>query len=139
MCVCVCVCVFGLRESSYSDLEIQNVSLQGASKHPVLYIFMWFNLHNLRRCNWPNSNHQKTIIMAQIIAFGNFENYGSIKSMKKSILLFIYLNFPNILLVAPKKYYCLRNLIIVFNINFSELWYMGNGKVLLHFELRSCF
>ena len=58
------------------------------------------------------------ILIAQIIAFRNFENYGSIKSMKKSILLFNYRNFPKILLVA-RKYYCLSDLIkyLKFNIN----------------------
>ena len=31
---------------------------------------------NLEQCKRPNSNHQKTIIIGQIIALRNFENYG---------------------------------------------------------------
>ena len=46
---------------------------------------------NLRWCNRPNSNHWKTIIIAQII-----ENYGSIESMIKLISLFNYQSFPKI-------------------------------------------
>ena len=51
---------------------------------------------NLRRCNQLNSKHKKTIVIAQIIAFENFENYGSIELMKKLISLFNYRNFPNL-------------------------------------------
>ena len=40
---------------------------------------------NLRQCNRPNLNHQKTIVMAQIIALGKIKNYGSIESMIKLI------------------------------------------------------
>ena len=45
----------------------------------------------------PNWNHRKTIVIGPIIAFGNFENYGSIELMKKLILIFNYRNFPKIL------------------------------------------
>ena len=45
---------------------------------------------NLRRCNWPNSHHQKTIIITPISVFRNFENYGSIELMKKLISLFSF-------------------------------------------------
>ena len=68
-------------------------------------IKLWWLGSNLRRYNGPNSNHQKNIDISQIIAFGKLENYGSIKSMKKSILLFIYRNYPKILSVA-QKYFC---------------------------------
>ena len=56
-----------------------------------------------------------TIVIAQFMAFGNFENYGSIESMIKSILLITYRNFPKILSLA-QKCYPLCNLIIGFNI-----------------------
>ena len=76
---------------------------------------------NLRQCNQPNSNHQKNIVIAQIIAFGNFENYGSIKSMIKSILLFNYWNFPKIFLLAISIINC--------NLNINVFQFLGNGKV----------
>ena len=44
----------------------------------------------------------KIIDIGQIIAFGNFDNYGTIESMKKSILFFNYWNFPKKLSLAQK-------------------------------------
>ena len=53
-------------------------------------------LCNLWRYNRPNSNHQKNIDIRQIIAFGNFENYGDIANMKILISLFNSQNFLKI-------------------------------------------
>ena len=61
-----------------------------------------------------------------------------IESMKKSISLFNYRNFPKIL-SAARKYSRLGNFIIDFNKEFSAPQILGNGKVSLHFELRSRF
>ena len=78
-------------------------------------------LNNLGRCNQQKLKHQKLIVIAQIIAFGNFENDGSIQSMVKSISLFNYQNFPRILLLG--------DLIINFNLNINALRFLRNGKV----------